>query len=492
MTDVDVDLIARRATEAATAYAALDLGVRSAGLLAAADALEAAADELIALAATETGLTTARLTGELKRTRVQLRLFAEVVADGSFLDLRVDERDPDFAIGPRPELRRILVPVGPVINFAAGNFPFAFSVAGGDTAAALAAGCPVIVKAHPGHPELSRRTAAVVSQALVEAGLPEHVLQLVEGEAAGAALVQHPLIRAGAFTGSTRGGRFLADLAAARPAPMPFFGELGSVNPVFVTAATIAERGTDLAKALVTSVSGSAGQLCTKPGLIFLPAEHGLDATVTEAAVAVPEHRLLDPRIAAGYRDRRAAILAVPGVQTLVAGDLRFDADGQGWATPTLVVADLELVRQHEVLREECFGPLAILVTYGPDADLAGVAGELFEGSLTGTVQLADGEAGDEVRALVGVLAQHSGRVIVNGWPTGVSVTPAMEHGGPWPATTSGGTSVGTAAITRFLRGVSYQDVPASLLPASARDDSGVPRSLAPAGASTSWGSALS
>jgi len=487
----DIDQIASRAAAAAGPYAALDPAIRARALVAAADALNEHADELIELAMAETGLTRPRLTGELKRTAVQLKLFADVVADGSYLDVRVDDRDPDFAIGPRPELRRTQVPLGPVLNFAAGNFPFAFSVAGGDTAAALAAGCPVIVKAHPGHPELSRRTAAIVADALESAGLPADVLQLVEGQEAGAELLQHRLIKAGSFTGSTRAGRLLADLAAARPAPIPFFGELGSVNPVFVTPAAVAARGPAIASAFVTSVAGSAGQLCTKPGLVFVPVDHGLEAPVGASAADVAEHRLLDPRIAANYRDGRARILATPGVRVIAEGALRFDDDGQGWATPTIVAADLETVRSSAGLREECFGPLSILVEYPDDADLSGVVEELFEGNLTSTLQLADGESSDELRALVQTLATRAGRVIVNGWPTGVAVTPAMEHGGPWPATTSGGTSVGTAAISRFLRGVAYQDLPESLLPAPVRAANPwhVPQTRAAAGESTSWGS---
>ena len=488
--EIDIDAIAERAAAVAAPYAALDPQVRAAGLVAAADALTAHADELIELGTRETGLTRARLTGELKRTAVQLKLFAEVVADGAYLDVRVDDRDPDFALGPRPELRRTLVPLGPVLNFAAGNFPFAFSVAGGDTAAALAAGCPVVVKVHRGHPELSHRTAEIVGAALTAAGLPDGVLQLVEGQAAGAALLQHPLIKAGSFTGSTRGGRFLADLASARSAPIPFFGELGSVNPVFVTPAALAERGTAIAEGFVTSVSGSAGQLCTKPGLVFVPDDHGLDAAVATAVEPVAEHRLLDPRIASSYRDGRDTILRTPGVRVIAEGAVRVDDEGQGWVTPTVVAAALDTVRSSAELREECFGPLSILVEYPEGTDLAAVAADLFEGNLTSTLQLASDESGDDVRALVQTLAERAGRVIVNGWPTGVAVTPAMEHGGPWPATTSGGTSVGTAAITRFLRGVAYQDIPDALLPSPLQADNPwhLPQSHAAAGESVRWG----
>lgn len=486
-----VDRLAEAATKAAGPYAALDPQTRAAGLVAAADALAEHIEELIALGMDETGLTQARLTGELKRTTVQLRLFADVVMEGSYLGVRVDERDPDFAIGPRPELRRMMVPLGPVINFAAGNFPFAFSVAGGDTAAALAAGCPVIVKLHPGHPGLGRRTAEILTEAFSSAGWPDGVFQVVEGQEAGAALVQHRLIKAGSFTGSLRGGRALADLAAGRPAPIPFFGELGSVNPVFVTRAALAERGSEFASGLVGSVSMSAGQLCTKPGLIFLPDDHELSSGLVASAAEVAEHRLLDPRIADNYRTTRQMIMDAAGVRVIAEGSLRIDDQGHGWATPTLVKVDLDTLRATPELREECFGPLAILVTYPDGTDLAVVAAELFEGNLTSTLHLAEDESSDELRALVQALTGRAGRVIVNGWPTGVAVTPAMEHGGPWPATTTGGTSVGTAAISRFLRGVAYQDLPDSLLPPAAQGDNpwDVPAAYAPAGESTSWGS---
>lgn len=270
-TDASLDEVARRAQEAFDDLTLVEPAVRADALRAAAAALEAAADELVALAHEETGLAEARLTGELRRTRVQLRLFAHIVEDGRYLDVRIDDADPEFVLGPRPNLRRVLWPIGPVLNFAASNFPFAFSVAGGDTAAALAAGCPVIVKAHPGHPGLSARTAQVAARALLDAGLPPATLQLVEGQETGVALLEHPAVRAATFTGSLRAGRFLSDRAAARPDPIPFYGELGSVNPVLVTAPALAERGDEILEGFVASVSGSAGQLCTKPGFLLVP-----------------------------------------------------------------------------------------------------------------------------------------------------------------------------------------------------------------------------
>lgn len=493
-TPEDLEQIARRAADAAPAWAATSPTVRAAALVAAADALVEAGPRLVAIGMEETGLSRARLTGELTRTAVQLRLFAEVVLDGAYLDVRIDDADGDFALGVRPDLRRYRIPVGPVLNFAASNFPFAFSVAGGDTASALAAGNPVVVKAHPGHPMLSVQTAEVVAGALEAAGAPVGTLQLISGQDAGVAMLKHPLIAAGSFTGSIRAGRFLADIAAERPVPIPFYGELGSVNPVFVTRAALIDQADAIAEGYVTSVSGSAGQLCTKPGFLFLPAGHGLGEQLAVRAAAVDEHRMLSPGIAAGFRDRRTAILDSPGVTAFAEGTLRFDDTGQGWVTPTIVsVSTADLLAQRETLTDEAFGPLSIVVEYDSGDDLAVVADQLFEGNLTGTVHARAGEDSVPLRSLIRWLSTHTGRVLFGGWPTGVAVTPAMQHGGPWPSTTNDtGTSVGTAAITRFLRPVSYQAAPQQLLPEPLRDDNPwcVPQHRSRAGESLTWGDA--
>jgi len=487
-----LDRIAELAHEASTVLPLIEPGERARALVAAADALTENADELVAIAMRETGLGEPRLRGELTRTSVQLRLFADVVVDGGYLDARLDEADPEFALGPRPDLRRVLWPVGPVLNFSASNFPFAFSVAGGDTASALAAGCPVIVKAHSGHPELSRRTAEIVAGALEGAGMPPGTLQLIEGQQTGVDMLKHPLIKAASFTGSLHAGRLLADIAAARPDPIPFYGELGSVNPVFATPAGIAAQGEDIARGYVASVSGSAGQLCTKPGFFFLPAGHGLDSIIAETAAEVAEHRMLNPRIASSYRDRADEIVQTPGVRVVAEGGIRFDGDGQGWVTPTVVAVPLEVLReQRDRLLDECFGPFSILVEYPEGTPLDAVAREFFEGNLTTTLYLGTGEATPEVVALVAAASATSGRVLFGGWPTGVAVTPAMQHGGPWPATTSGGTSVGTAAIVRFLRGIAFQNAPDELLPAALQRSNPlrVPQRVAPSGESVTWGS---
>jgi NADP-dependent aldehyde dehydrogenase len=369
---------------------------------------------------------------------------------------------------------------------------------GGDSASILAAGCPLIVKAHSGHPELSDATAEVAAEALAAAGMPEGVFQLIHGREAGVAVLKDPRIKAGAFTGSIGVGRLLADIAANRPAPIPFFGELGSVNPVFITADAIAERGDEIASGYLTSVSGSAGQLCTKPGFAFIPAGSSLPETIRAAAGELPEHRLLDPRIAKSFAERRDAILASPGVRPVIDGGIRFDEQGHGWATPTVVAVSLDDFRVgKEALVEEAFGPLSILVETPEGTDLAALMPEFYEGNLTGTLHLGSAEAAgetanlSELRALVEALSQQVGRVLFNGWSTGVAVTPAQQHGGPWPATTNdSSTSVGTAAITRFLRPVAYQNAPTAFLPAALRDDNplGVPQAIAPAGESKSWG----
>lgn len=488
MTDTsnDVSATAARAAGAARAFAATSPRERGAALVAAADALDAHAAELITIAMRETGLTEARLTGELRRTSWQLRLFADTIVDGAYLDARIDAPDPDYVIGPRPDVRRVLEPVGPVLNFAASNFPFAFSVAGGDSAAALAAGCPVIVKAHSGHLELSRRTAEIVAAALEGAGMPTGVFQLIEGQQNGVALLQDERIRAGAFTGSTHVGRLLADVAASRPRPIPFYGELGSVNPVYATYAD-----EELLQGFVASVSGSAGQLCTKPGFLFVPADADLSA-VAPAAGSVAEHRLLNPGIGRAFEGRRAAVLGAVGATVLSAGEIREDEAGQRFATPTVVAVDLDTLRAHrEELLEESFGPLSIIVRYDDADALPAIHEELFPGNLTATVHARPGELADgSLGGLVEALAATSGRVLFGGWPTGVSVTPAMQHGGPYPATTTDATSVGTAGITRFLRGVAYQNAPQELLPAPLRDDNpwDVPQARSEAGGSSQWG----
>ncbi|MFC6234078.1 aldehyde dehydrogenase (NADP(+)), partial [Leucobacter soli] len=466
----ELEAVVAAAEASAASFAATRPEDRAGAIVAIADALEAAKARLVEIAMRETGLTEARLNGEVTRTAVQLRLFADTLVDGAYLDARIDPADPDFVLGPRPDVRRTHLPLGPVINFSASNFPFAFSVLGGDSAAILAAGCPLIVKAHSGHPELSDATAEVALAALRGTGMPDGIFQLVHGRDAGVEILKDPRIKAGSFTGSIGIGRLLADIAAARPAPIPFYGELGSVNPVFITADAIAERADAIASGYLTSVSGSAGQLCTKPGFVFIPEGSALPAAIATTGTDLPEHRLLGPRIAQSFADRRDAILASTGVRPVLAGAIRFDEDGQGWATPTVVAVSLDDFRSgREALVEEAFGPLSILVEVPAGTDLAALMPEFYEGNLTGTLHLSEREAtgetenAGELRALVSAISRQVGRVLFNGWSTGVAVTPAQQHGGPWPATTNdSSTSVGTAAIARFQRPVAYQNAPAA------------------------------
>jgi len=430
----------------------------------------------VPLAAAETHLDAARLVGELDRTTFQLRLFADQAEGGSYLRVSIDHPDPTWTPGPRPDLRRMMTPMGPVVVFAASNFPFAFSVAGGDTAAALAAGCPVVLKAHPGHPALSRRTAVVVEGALTSSGATHGTFSVIYGDDAGRSAVVSEHIRAGAFTGSLSGGRALFDLAASRPTPIPFYAEMGSLNPVFVTRAALANRGAQILSGFAASFTLSAGQFCTKPGLLFVPSGTVSDEVFVEALAA---HRsavpLLNARIHRSYVARLTALRDHPAVRTIAADDQPLGEE----PTPTLLATTVpELLDARDALLVECFGPTSLVVEYGADEELLAAA-EAFGGQLAAGVH---GEETDPILpALLALLADRAGRVLWNSWPTGVSVTEAMQHGGPYPATTAPlHTSVGPAAVARFLRPVCYQSMPDHLLPLALRDDNplGIPRRI--------------
>ncbi|MGB4137659.1 MAG: aldehyde dehydrogenase (NADP(+)), partial [Microbacterium sp.] len=458
-------------------------------LAAVADGLDAARAELVALASEETGLTAARLDGELTRTIVQARLFADVAARGQYLDVRIDERDDDFVLGARPDLRRYLIPLGPVLNFAASNFPFAFSVFGGDSVSALAAGCPVIVKLHSGHPRLGARTVQIVREAFRGEGQHDGLFQSVSGQAEGVELLRDPRIRAGSFTGSTRIGRYLAEIAAARPTPIPFYGELGSVNPVFVLPGAIEDDAEGLARGLAASVAGSAGQLCTKPGIVFVPAGTGWAADVAESLRTTPAHRLLTPSISRAFEESVDSAVRT-GAAAVLRGRLHVD-DGLAWAAPWLLQTDAATLLAHPDTAEEIFGPVTILVEYDSLDQALEIASQLFPGNLTCTVHASMKDDQDDVARALAWGTEHAGRVLHGGWPTGVSVTGAQQHGGPWPATTdSRSTAVGTASITRFLRPVTLQDVPEHLRPAPVSDANPwqVPQSRNADGPSHDWG----
>jgi NADP-dependent aldehyde dehydrogenase len=455
-----LDKVLTAAAVAAGPAAASTPAERAPWLIAAADALDAAAGELIELAARETHLPAKpRLAGELARTTFQLRLFAEVLADGAFLDATVDHADSAWPMGARPDIRRMKVALGPVLVFAASNFPFAFSVPGGDTASALAAGCPVIVKAHPGHPALSARTGEILREALTGAGAPEGIFAVIDGVEVGVTAVKDPRIAAASFTGSVAGGRALFDIANARPVPIPFYGELGSVNPVVVTPGAAAARGAQIAAGYAGSFALGTGQFCTKPGLLFLPKGHDMSDALRSSVQGASAGQMLTEKIQQGFDAGVSTLRAVPGMQVV--------ADGP----PTLLaIGAADFVAGGEPVHEECFGPASIVIEYGDANELIALLAGLQPG-LTATVQGEESEAAF-VAALMPVLTALAGRVLWNDWPTGVTVSWAQQHGGPYPATTTPTTtSVGTAAIERFLRPVAWQGFPDVLLPPALRDD---------------------
>jgi NADP-dependent aldehyde dehydrogenase len=458
-----VDRVVTAAAGARSAYAAIGRDGRAALLDDIAERLDQRRDDLVATAMSETGLPRPRLEGEVGRTTFQLRLFAEAVREGGFLEVAIDHSG-DTPLGPAPDVRRMLVPLGPVAVFGASNFPLAFSVPGGDTASALAAGCPVVVKAHEAHPLTSQLAYGVMREAVEAAGLPAGLVGIVHGRAAGAALVVHPLVRAVGFTGSPAGGRALLDLVGSRPDPIPFYGELGSLNPLIVTPGAAAARGDAIAAGLATSVTGSAGQLCTKPGLVFVPtgeAGDDLVARLSGALTEAPAQPLLSTGIATAYRD---TVDRLSAAAPAVLPDDR-DAGGPAWAVPVLLATDrTELA---DVL-EECFGPAAVVVRYDDEANLATALAQV-PGSLTASLHAEPDEL-DLTGRLVDVLAPLVGRLVFNGYPTGVRVSWAQHHGGPWPATNTVHTSVGVTAVRRFLRPLVWQDAPETLLPEELRD----------------------
>ncbi len=459
----ELESILEASERAAAALRGSSREQRATYLRAAADGLDASVEQLVPVGQRETHLPEGRLRGELQRTTFQLRLIAEVIEDGSYLDARVDHADDAWPMGaPRPDLRRTQVPLGPVAVFSASNFPFAFSVAGGDSASALAAGCPVVVKAHDGHRELSAMTGEIVARSLREAGAPDGAFAVVFGTDAGIRLVQHERIAAAGFTGSIQGGRALFDLAQARPVPIPFYGELGSNNPVFVTEAADRARGTQIAEQYVGSFTLGSGQFCTKPGAIFVPRGSRLLEALRETALP-QTGPLLNERIREGYL---ASIeeLQERGAEQLVRGD---DPSGDV-PSPILFLTDADAVlADPSGMLAECFGPASLVVEYDSEDQLP-VLARALDGQLTATVH---GEEDCDVTALVDALSVRAGRVLWNQWPTGVSVTYAQQHGGPYPASTaSSTTSVGTAAIFRFVRPVAFQGFPERLLPDELRE----------------------
>ncbi|MCK9685333.1 aldehyde dehydrogenase (NADP(+)) [Scleromatobacter humisilvae] len=462
-----VDEACRHAEEAAWSFGDSTREERAVLLETIADEIEARADAITEIGSQETGLPAARLVGERGRTVAQLRLFATHIRQGDYLDRRHDvalpERQP-----PRPELRLVQRPIGPVAVFGASNFPLAFSVAGGDTASALAAGCPVVVKGHSAHPGTSEIVAEAVRAAVERCGVHAGVFSLIQGgkRDVGEALVQHPLIRAVGFTGSLGGGRALFDLCASRPEPIPFFGELGSVNPMFVLPAALATRGTAIAEGWAASLTLGAGQFCTNPGIAVLPSGAAADAFVDAVASAlgrVQPQAMLTDGIATAFRAGRDRIADSRDVQAVFSA-----ACARRDAAPSLFATSARAWLADHALSEEVFGPLGLVVR-ASDVDEMRQVARLLRGQLTATIHLDAADA-DAAHALLPILERKAGRVLANGFPTGVEVCDAMVHGGPYPASTNfGATSVGTLSIRRWLRPVCYQNFPEQMLPGDLR-----------------------
>lgn len=441
--------------------------------------LEDSSEIIVTTSMRETGLHEDRLKGELQRTAYQLRFLAEVAERGERLDATIDHIPQQ---GTSMELRKVRLPIGPVVVFGASNFPLAFSVLGGDTASALAAGCPVIIKAHPAHPATSELCGRILSNAIDQCGLDPGWFSLLHGNgpAIGAQLVQAAGIGAVAFTGSLRGGRSLFDLAVRRPDPIPVFAEMGSMNPVFISSAAIRHHGKRICEQLVESIASSAGQLCTKPGLIFLPEGNEGDQFERDLSDAF-ENRLTEPMLTREISESLSIQIqstsAMNGVENLGCQSLSKSASGL-LVAGRLFKTSLEVFRDQPALQTEHFGASAILVSC-PESEFPHIP-HILEGSLTGSLFFESEEEQDMAKIIIS-LAQRVGRVVVNGVPTGVSVARGMTHGGPYPATTSTrDTSVGSAALDRFLRPVTFQNVPNLLLPLTLRSDNplGIPRSI--------------
>jgi alpha-ketoglutaric semialdehyde dehydrogenase len=469
----EVDLAARLSDKAFSPYSGTTGAERAAFLRGIAINIEALGDELTSRAVSETGLPTARIQGETARTSGQLRLFADLVEDGSWVDARIDRADTDRKPLPKPDVRSMFRPIGPVVVFCASNFPLAFSVAGGDTASALAAGCPVIVKAHHAHPGTAELVGSAVRDAAREQRLPEGVFSLLYGRGTtiGMDLVRHQLVKAGGFTGSRSGGRALFDAASSRPEPIPFYAEMSSVNPVFILPEAMHERGPQIAEGLHASVTLGAGQFCTKPGLVFVEAGErakSFASKLSELMSATPEFTMLTPGIRKSYHEGVTSRAEEAGVATVVQRENK-PGPGGSQAGTVLFETAAESYLANPELSQEVFGPSTLLIRYSGRDQMLEIARSI-EGHLTATIHGTE----NDIRAsgdLLAVLETKVGRIVFNGFPTGVEVCHAMVHGGPYPATSDGrSTSVGTRSIFRFTRQLCYQNSPDSVLPDELKD----------------------
>lgn len=468
----EIDAVMRQAQDAFLPYRKVTGAGKAVFLEAIASEIEVLGNVLIQKAMEETNLPEARLLGERGRTCNQLRQFAALVKEGSWVEARVDTALADRAPLPKPDLRKMFVPLGPVVVFGASNFPFAYSTAGVDTASALAAGCPVVLKAHPAHPGTSDLVAEAISRAIEKTGMPQNTFQHVHSTSfeAGKALVQHPVTKAVGFTGSFSGGKALYDYAAQRPDPIPVFAEMGSINPVFILPGALKARGEKIAEMYAASITLSVGQFCTNPGLMLSLQSPELDAFTRQLGdkmKKIAPGTMLHPGIASNYRKNREKALAHKGV-ALVAESSDKPKENQGM--PTLATVAAAAFLNNPGLAEEVFGPYSLLVIASTMDELKAAVG-VMPGQLTATIIGEDDEL-VQYADFIQLVTEKVGRVIINGVPTGVEVCPSMQHGGPFPATTdSRFTSVGTDAIKRFVRPVSFQNFPDALLPAELRQD---------------------
>ena len=464
----DVDRAARLAHAAFDEYRATSPETRAAFLESIARNIEGLGDGLIDRARLESGLAVARLQGERTRTTSQLRLFAELLRGGTSTGVRIDPAQPERTPAPRLDIRQRLIALGPVAVFGSSNFPLAFSNAGGDTASALAAGCPVVVKVHNAHPGTAMLVAGAIADAVAEHGLPEGVYSSLigAGTSIGAALVAHPAIKAVGFTGSRAGGLALVDIARRRREPIPVYAEMSSINPVFVFPSALTA---ELAAGFVGSLTLGSGQFCTNPGMIFVPAGADGDAfarSVVDLVADATGQTMLTPGIREAFESGTATLDSAPGVERLASGT---PGDGPNAPAPVVFATSTDGLRADGALQTEIFGASSLVVRYGSVDDLLAAA-ESIEGQLTATVW-ADAGENAQVARLLPVLERKVGRILYNGWPTGVEVNHAMVHGGPFPSTSdSRSTSVGTLAIQRFLRPVAYQNLPDELLPSPVAD----------------------
>ena len=463
----EVDQAAKAAAEAFMKLRTVDHKIRAAFLKSIAAEIALLGDEFIEMAAQETGLGIERLKGERARTMNQLNAFASFIEDGKWVRAIIDRADPERKPLPKPDLRQMQIPLGPVAVFGASNFPFAFSVAGGDTASALASGCPVIFKAHPAHPVTCEMAAIAIIKAIEKSGLPTGTFSLVHGRSndVGSTLVMHPLVKAVAFTGSFRGGKALFDLAVRRPDPIPVYAEMGSVNPVIILSSAIKDKSDAAARQLAASITVGSGQFCTNPGLLLLrdePDTHTFLAKVANELKAVPSATMLTSTIAESYLRGIAAQRKTAGVTSLS------DEPGEQPNSHLLKINASDALKNPSIM-EEVFGPSSVAIISRNIQELVSFC-EKLDGQLTATI-LGEPAELEQALPIIQVLREKVGRVIINGYPTGVEVSPAMVHGGPFPATTdSRSTSVGTSAIYRFTRPVCYQNFPQTLLPSELRD----------------------